>query len=168
MRSLTVVKDIEGNVKIAQFGNVWEEDEPNIYTNWCNYFKEYVQNKSKMDLLLKQLPKIKFFSPEEYIEFQKKIQKESKIAYKYDNEFLVVEIGVHILDRAPEFNKNTRLESYYKYVGDTMFASVIFEIDFNKGLATIKNLSNIVFSYRFSEAHEPPKIKTSQRGRPKK
>ena len=109
MRSLTIVKDIEGNVKIAQFGNVWEEDEPNVYTNWCNYFREYVHNKDKMDLLLKQLPKIKFFSPEEYIEFQKKIQKESKIAYKYDDEFLVSEIGVHILDRASKFNKNTSL-----------------------------------------------------------
>lgn len=170
MRSLTVVKDEEGNVKIAQFGSVFDcEETKNEYDLQSEYFRNWVENQDNLNLLKEKIKKIKFFTPEEYIEFSSKIRKNNKLAWDYDDKFLDANVGVHILDRTPEFNSKTRLTSYYKYIDDTMFASVIFEINFQKGVAQISINRRAQYVHQFAE---PKEIKEEdikpKRGRRKK
>lgn len=189
MRSLTVVKDEEGNVKIAQYGSTFEfKENGKIYEVESGYFKNWVENQNNLNLLKEKIKKIKFFSPEEYIKFSSKIKRNNKNAWDYDNNFLEASVGVHILDRVPEFNSKTRLTSYYKYVNDIMFTSILFEIDFQKGCAQIFINKKPQYKHQFAaskiiniEDNKPrrgrkKKIKEEQflnkpkgkRGRPKK
>ena len=160
MRSLTIVRDQDGAIKIAQFGNVWDqpsgwgESDPNAFPKACDFFTQYVDNRERLDLLEKKIQHIKFFSEQEYIEFNKKIRANNKSAWIYDDEFLDAQVGVYILDKADKFTARTRLTSYYKYVGDTMFASVTFEIDFSQGLARILNNGREIYRNQFRDARE--------------
>ena len=170
MRSLTVVKDEEGNVKIAQFGSFFDNEENrNKYDQDYDYFKNWVEKEENLNLLKEKIKKIKFFSSEEYIEFSSKIRRNNKSAWEYDDKFLDASIGVHLLDRTPEFNSKTRLTSYYKYVNDTMFASIIYEIDFQKGIAQVSINRRPQYTHQFAE---PKEIKDEnikpKRGRRKK
>ena len=171
MRSLTVVKDEEGNVKIAQYGSVFELGDENKYAYdvASDYFRNWVEKEENLSLLKEKIKKIKFFTPEEYIEFSSKIRRNHKVAWEYDDKFLDASVGVHILDRAPEFNSKIRLTSYYKYIGDTMFAPVIFEIDFQKGQAQISINRRPQYIHQFAE---PKEVKIEEvkpkRGRRKK
>lgn len=170
MRSLTIVKDEEGNVKIAQFGSFFDNEEnKNKYNQDYDYFKNWVEKEENLNLLKEKIKKIKFFSPEEYTEFSSRIRKNNKTAWEYDDKFLDANVGVHILDRTPEFNSKTRLTSYYKYIDDTIFASVIFEINFQKGVAQISINRRAQYVHQFAE---PKEIKEEdikpKRGRRKK
>lgn len=170
MRSLTVVKDEEGNVKIAQFGSVFDcEETKNEYDLQSEYFRNWVENQDNLDLLKEKIKKIKFFTSEEYIEFSSKIRKNNKAAWDYDDKFLDANVGVHILDRTSEFNARTRLTSYYKYIDDTMFASVIFEINFQKGFAQISINRRAQYVHQFAEPKEVKEENIKpKRGRRKK
>lgn len=170
MRSLTIVKDEEGNVKIAQFGSFFDNEENrNKYDQDYDYFKNWVEKEKNLNLLKEKIKKIKFFSSEEYIEFSSRIRRNNKSAWEYDDKFLDASIGVHLLDRTPEFNSKTRLTSYYKYVNDTMFASIIYEIDFQKGIAQVSINRRPQYTHQFAE---PKEIKDEnikpKRGRRKK
>lgn len=170
MRSLTIVKDEEGNVKIAQFGSFFDNEENrNKYDQDYDYFKNWVEKEENLNLLKEKIKKIKFFSSEEYIEFSSRIRRNNKSAWEYDDKFLDASIGVHLLDRTPEFNSKTRLTSYYKYVNDTMFASIIYEIDFQKGIAQVSINRRPQYTHQFAE---PKEIKDEnikpKRGRKKK
>lgn len=170
MRSLTIVKDEEGNVKIAQFGSFFDNEENrNKYDQDYDYFKNWVEKEENLNLLKEKIKKIKFFSSEEYIEFSSRIRRNNKSAWEYDDKFLDASIGVHLLDRTPEFNSKTRLTSYYKYVNDTMFASIIYEIDFQKGIAQVSINRRPQYTHQFAE---PKEIKDEnikpKRGRRKK
>ena len=160
MRSLTIVRDQDGAIKIAQFGNVWDqpggwgESDPDAFQKACDFFTQYADNREKLGLLEKKIQHIKFFSEQEYIEFNKKIRANNKTAWKYDEEFLDAQVGVYLLDKADRFTAKTRLTSYYKYVGDTMFASVIFEIDFSQGVARILNSGQEIYRNQFRDARE--------------
>lgn len=160
MRSLTVVRDGDGAIKIAQFGNVWDqpdswcESDPNAFQEACDFFTSYVDNRDKLALLEKKIAHIKFFSEQEYIDFAQKMRANNKAAWRYSAEFLDAGVGVYLLDKAEEFNAKTRLTSYYKYIGDTMFASVIFEIDFSQGFARILNGSREIYHNQFRDAKE--------------
>ena len=170
MRSLTIVKDEEGNIKIAQFGNFFDDEENrNKYDQDYDYFKNWVDKEENLNLLKEKIKKIKFFSPEEYIEFNSRIRKNNKTAWEYDDKFLDATVGIHLLDRVSEFNSKTRLTSYYKYVNDTIFASIIYEIDFQKGIAQVSINRRPQYTHQFAE---PKEIKDEnikpKRGRRKK
>lgn len=175
MRSITVVRDKQGNIKIAQFGSIWEGDNPNSCAGAVKFFKDFVSDKNNIELLIKQMSKIQFFTDSEWADYQKDLYERKKKAQDYWEEFLDADVGVYILSKIDKFNKNTRLISDYKNVGDTMFAPMVFEIDLHKGIASISYLSGNIFSFRVGEAqksvdspaaeNDPPKRK---RGRPKK
>ena len=69
LRTITVVKDEEGKVKIAQFGSCWEEDNPNCVNEQVDFFKEFVSSKEELSILKKGIGKISFFSDKEYIDY---------------------------------------------------------------------------------------------------
>lgn len=169
MRSLTVVKDEVGNVKIAQFGSVWDADFPNALDEHFNYFKNWVETPSNLELLKKKINLISFFSADERVKFNRKLEEDNNKTINYSNDFLDAEIGVHILDKASTFTSKTRLENYYKYIEDTMFASVIFEINFQKGIAQMRVNGIPQYTHKFAEEKENKVVEVKhRRGRPRK
>ena len=172
MRSLTVVKDLHGDVKIAQFGSVWDGDDPKAFQKACNFFREFVSQEENIKLLIKQTEKVKFFTDEEYKIHCKQLFERNVKATHYEEKYLSEDIGVYILSKVGSFTKDTRLVSDYKYVKDVLFAPVIFEIDLSTGIASIKERSATVFSMQVKEAEKEAGKKTEEpiakkrRGRP--
>lgn len=154
MRSLTVVRDKEGTIKIAQFGSLWDPDYPNAAAECVEYFERVAKDSCRLDVIEKKIEKIKFFDSQERINFLKRLQSGNKSAASYSEQFLESDIGVHILDKVEQFTAKTRLTSYYKYIGDTMFASYVFEIDFSQGVARILYMCREIFHHKFREGRE--------------
>ena len=161
MRSLTVVTDACGEVKIAQFGRFEETDEEKN----TQFFINYVTNDINLKNLQKNISKIRFFKEEEGNVFYNNLFKGVKYANEYYDKFLDSSIGVRILDRADAFSQKTRLTSYYKHVKDPMFASIIFEINFQSGVAKIIKKGAVKYEYTFSPSSDCLKKKG---GRPRK
>lgn len=146
LRTITVVKDEEGKVKIAQFGSCWEEDNPDCVNEQISFFKKFVSSTDSILTLRKNIGKIAFFSEQEYIEYNRGLGKGNKTETEYEEEFLDSSVGVYILGKASKFNSKTRLVSYYKYIDDVMFSSMRFFIDFQSNTAKIVSNRDEVFS----------------------
>lgn len=175
-RTITVVRDEEGKVKIAQFGSCWEEDNPNCVNEQISFFKNFVSSTDSILTLRKNIGKIAFFSEQEYVEYNRGLIKGNKTESGYAKEFMGSSVGVYILEKAKKFTTKTRLVSYYKYIDDAMFSSMRFFIDFQSNTAKIVSNRGEVFSCELpiekkkvvkkeeSITSEQPK----KRGRPKK
>ena len=174
MRSLTVVKDLQGDVKIAQYGSVWDEDDPRAFQKACNFFREFVSQEENIKLLIKQIKKVRFFTDEEYRIHCKQLFERNVKATHYEEKYLSEDIGVYILSKVESFTKDTRLVSDYKYVKDVLFAPIVFEVDLSTGIASIKERSAVVFSMQVKEAEKETEKKSEEpaakkrRGRPPK
>ena len=175
-RTVTVVKDEEGKVKIAQFGSCWEEDNPDCVNEQISFFKKFVSSTDSILTLRKNIGKIAFFSEQEYIEYNRGLRKGNKAETEYEEEFMDSSVGVYILEKASKFNSKTRLVSYYKYIDDVMFSSMRFFVDFQDNTAKIISNMNEVFSCelpierkKVAKKEEPiPAEQPKKRGRPKK
>lgn len=174
-RTITVVKDEEGKVKIAQFGSCWEEDNPDCVNEQISFFKNFVSSTDNILTLRKNIGKIAFFSEQEYAEYSRGLSKGNKAETEYEEEFMDSSVGVYILEKAKKFNTKTRLVSYYKYIDDVMFSSMRFFIDFQVNTAKIISNMNEVFSCelptekkKVAKKEEPiPAEQPKKRGRPK-
>ena len=151
MRTLTVVKDQDGNVKIAQFGNTEYEENPSTIDEIISYFKTFVEDKSNLNALEKKISNIKFFTEAEWISFQKDLFKGLKSALTYYANFIDSNVGHNILSLSSSFTTKTRLISYYKYLNDFMFAQVQLVIDFSNGEAFVKLSGENMYSFKFGE-----------------
>lgn len=174
-RTITVVKDEEGKVKIAQFGSCWEEDNPDCVNEQISFFKKFVSSTDSILTLRKNIGKIAFFSEQEYAEYSRGLSKGNKTETEYEEEFMDSSVGVYILGKASKFNSKTRLVSYYKYIDDVMFSSMRFFVDFQSNTAKIVSNRDEVFSCELPiekkkvvKREEPaPAEQPKKRGRPK-
>ena len=175
-RTITVVKDEEGKVKIAQFGSCWEEDNPNCVNEQISFFKNFASSTDSILTLRKNIGKIAFFSEQEYADYNRGLRKGNKTETEYEEEFMDSSVGVYILEKAKKFTAKTRLVSCYKHVDDAMFSSMRFFIDFQSNTAKIVSNRDEVFSCvlpiekKKVEKKEEPLIpeQPKKRGRPKK
>ena len=151
MRTLTVVKDQDGNVKIAQFGNTEYEENPSTIDEIISYFKAFVEDKSNLNALEKKISNIKFFTEAEWISFQKDLFKGLKSVLIYYANFIDSNVGHNILSLSSSFTTKTRLISYYKYLNDFMFAQDQLVIDFSNGEAFVKLSGENMYSFKFGE-----------------
>lgn len=176
LRTITVVKDEEGKVKIAQFGSCWEEDNPNCVNEQISFFKNFVSSTDSILTLRKNIGKIAFFSEQEYVEYNRGLIKGNKTESGYAKEFMGSSVGVYILEKAKKFTTKTRLVSCYKYIDDAMFSSMRFFVDFQSNTAKIVSNMGEVFSCELPierkkvvKREEPaPAEQPKKRGRPKK
>lgn len=174
-RTITVVKDEEGKVKIAQFGSCWEEDNPDCVNEQISFFKKFVSSTDSILTLRKNIGKIAFFSEQEYVDYSRGLSKGNKAETEYEEEFMDSSVGVYILGKASKFNSKTRLVSCYKYIDDVMFSSMRFFIDFQSNTAKIVSNRDEVFSCELPiekkkvvKREEPaPAEQPKKRGRPK-
>lgn len=175
-RTITVVKDEEGKVKIAQFGSCWEEDNPNCVNEQISFFKNFASSTDSILTLRKNIGKIAFFSEQEYADYNRGLRKGNKTETEYEEEFMDSSVGVYILEKAKKFTAKTRLVSCYKHIDDAMFSSMRFFIDFQSNTAKIVSNRDEVFSCvlpiekKKVEKKEEPLIpeQPKKRGRPKK
>lgn len=175
-RTITVVKDEEGKVKIAQFGSCWEEDNPNCVNEQISFFKNFASSTDSILTLRKNIGKIAFFSEQEYADYNRGLRKGNKTETEYEEEFMDSSVGVYILEKAKKFTAKTRLVSCYKHIDDAMFSSMRFFIDFQSNTAKIVSNRDEVFSCvlpiekKKIEKKEEPLIpeQPKKRGRPKK
>lgn len=154
MRSLTVVKDELGNVKVAQFGSIVGEDveESQLVEDACLLFKTFVSEAANISGLSQKIKQISFFQPAEYTKFFfSLIRQPTTSKLSYYNTFLDAEIGVKILERYLRFNSKTRLVSYYNYTRDIMFAPLYFEINYSTGQSLIRYQGNTIFQLKIGE-----------------
>lgn len=175
-RTITVVKDEEGKVKIAQFGSCWEEDNPNCVNEQISFFKNFVSSTDSILTLRKNIGKIAFFSEQEHVEYNRGLRKGNKTETEYAKEFMGNSVGVYILEKAKKFTTKTRLVSCYKYIDDAMFSSMRFFVDFQSNTAKIVSNRGEVFSCKLPiekkkvvKKEEPiTSEQPKKRGRPKK
>ena len=175
-RTITVAKDEEGKVKIAQFGSCWEEDNPNCVNEQISFFKNFVSSVDSILTLRKNIGKVSFFSEQEYSDYNRGLRKGNKTETEYEEEFMDSSVGVYILEKAKKFSTITRLVSCYKHVDDAMFSSMRFFIDFQSNTAKIVSNRDEVFSCelpiekkKVAKKEEPiPAEQPKKRGRPKK
>lgn len=175
-RTITVVRDEEGKVRISQFGSCWEEDNPNCVNEQISFFKNFVSSADRILTLRKNIGKIAFFSEQEYSDYNRGLRKGNKTETEYEEEFLDNSVGVYILEKAKKFTAKTRLVSCYKHIDDAMFSSMRFFIDFQSNTAKIVSNRDEVFSCELpiekkKVAKSQAPITTEQpkkRGRPKK
>lgn len=175
-RTITVVRDEEGKVKIAQFGSCWEEDNPNCVNEQISFFKNFVSSADRILTLRKNIGKIAFFSEQEYVEYNRGLIKGNKTETEYAKEFMGSSVGVYILEQAKKFTTKTRLVSCYKYIDDAMFSSMRFFVDFQSNTAKIVSNMGEVFSCELPiekkkvvKKEEPITSEhPKKRGRPKK
>ena len=135
MRTLTIVKDSDGKPKIAQFGSCCYQDDEQLLDEYESFFVSFIDDTKKVKLLQKKIESIKFFSEQEWIDFQKKLFKGNKTEVNYATTFLDESVGVYIIDKLNEFTEKTRLLSFNKYSNDFLFYDIKFEIDFNENCA---------------------------------
>lgn len=175
-RTITVVKDEEGKVKIAQFGSCWEEDNPNCVNEQIYFFKNFVSSTDSILTLRKNIGKIAFFSEQEYADYTRGLRKGNKTETEYEEEFMDSSVGVYILEKAKKFSAKTRLVSCYKHIDDAMFSSMRFFVDFQSNTARIVSNRDEVFSCvlpiekkKIVKKEEPiTSEQPKKRGRPKK
>ncbi len=175
-RTITVVKDEEGKVKISQFGSCWEEDNPNCVNEQISFFKNFVSSVDSILTLRKNIGKVSFFSEQEYSDYTRGLRKGNKTETEYEEEFMDNSVGVYILEKAKKFTAKTRLVSCYKHIDDAMFSSMRFFIDFQSNTAKIVSNRDEVFSCelpiekkKIVKKEEPITSEQSKkRGRPKK
>ena len=175
-RTITVVKDEEGKVKIAQFGSCWEEDNPNCVNEQISFFKNFVSSADSILTLRKNIGKIAFFSEQEYSDYNRGLRKGNKTETEYEEEFMDSSVGVYILEKAKKFTAKTRLVSCYKHIDDAMFSSMRFFIDFQSNTAKIVSNRDEVFfcslpidKKKVVKKEEPIIVEQpKKRGRPKK
>lgn len=128
MRYLLIIKNEKGDIKVAHFGRTDKSFEELVVEFTAFYSKE-----ENIKALKKGISHCKFFTEKDQGLFLKDIMSGKKTAaahfLKYcdpDTDFSELLASLCVVKR------EVKLYSYYRYVGDFMFADVLFEIDFAK------------------------------------
>lgn len=147
MRSITIIKDSDGKIKVAQFGNYRQcewSDEPvksssEIIGEFKDYFVSFMSNKHKVKKLKENIQYLSFYTTKDSGDFYKIFMSQKKSDIDYCNKWHEDTIGIHILDSIIDGKpEGVRLHDYSSRVSDFMFADIVFEIDFQKHFAEMR------------------------------
>ena len=134
MRSLTIVKNEKGEVKIAQFGRTDERDKQVE----IDQFMTFISDAKKLDGLKKAITYVSFWTEKTQGGFLKSLMAGNKTAVEHYEKYLDPEIGVGILDAVLGTKKEIKLYGYATKADDFMFCDIVFTIDFSKNKAYYK------------------------------
>jgi hypothetical protein len=136
-RNLTVVKNLEGTTKIAQYGQ-WDG-----YPEHSGIVAlEFLREKINRHNLLASLPVVEFIDDQEAEEIWEGFEHDSNDPTKYDLEYpgLTRNTGIDILSTVATANASKTLKTIdnSEFANDTLFCEGIYEIDFstNKFIST--------------------------------
>lgn len=145
MRSITIIKDSNGKIKVAQFGNYRQckwSDEPvksssAIIDELKDYFVSFMSNKHKVKKLQENIQYLSFYTSKDGGDLYKIFMSHKKSDIDYCNKWYEDTIGVHILDNIIDGKpEGVRLHDYSaRLSSDFMFVDIIFEVDFQKHFA---------------------------------
>ena len=141
MRLLVIVKDLEGKIKVAQFGCIRAYDESTSATELeeatIHQFLSFVNNKHSVETLCKVLPYISFFNKEDSCVYNI-LMSNKKSDKDYYLRWLDDSIGIEILNNLLECNHDIKLIDYSKYYNDCLFSDICFEINYKTNLYKIR------------------------------
>ena len=158
MRYLVIVKDSDGKVKLAQFGNdlqcEWQEEplksNAQLLYEYSSYFLSFVKDSTKRKKLEENIRYLSFYTSSDMPEFYKKSKSEKKADKDYIDKWFDDRTSIFILDTIIEKKpENVKLFDYSKYTTDTMFADTVFEVDFQHQIATVFVKNNPVERFDF-------------------
>lgn len=141
MRSVTIVKDAKGVVKVGQFGNYIQIDwldEPDKTDNelleeYRQYIIEFFRDEKKVKKLQENIAHLSFYTSKDMSDFNAMYNSNRKADVEYCNTWLDMYTGIRILDTIVSHSTSkVKLEDYSTKAIDPMFAEVIFDIDFQK------------------------------------
>lgn len=141
MRSVTIVKDSKGVVKVGQFGNYIQIDwldEPDktdgeLLEEYKQYIIDFFCDEKKVKKLQENIAHLSFYTSKDMDNFNAMYSSNKKADVEYCNTWLDMYTGIRILDTIINHStNNVKLEDYSTKAADPMFAEVIFDIDFQK------------------------------------
>lgn len=144
MKSLTIIKDEEGKIKVANFGNYRQcdwSDEPvksgsQLIDEFRNYLVKFTLDKIKMKKLLDSIKNVSFYTSKDSGEFYKMFQSNRKQDIEIYDKFFDDMVGIYVLDNLINTNtKGLKLHDYSTRMNDSMFVDLVFVIDFQKRCA---------------------------------
>ena len=131
MRSLTVVKNENGDVKIAQFGRTDECDK----AVEIDQFTAFIFDPKKVSRLKKAITYARFWTEKDQGQYLKSLMAGNKTAVEHYEKYLDPEIGVGILETILNVKNEVKLYGYASKVNDFMFTDIVFVVDFSKNKA---------------------------------
>lgn len=146
MRSLTVIKDEEGKIKVTSFGNyrqcAWA-DEPikpdsQLIDEFRDYLVKFTLDKCKMKKLSNNVKNVGFYAAKDSSDFYRFFMSNRKQDIEIRNKFFDDRVGIYVLDNL--INTNTtglKLHNYTSRMSDPMFVDILFIIDFQQRYAEI-------------------------------
>lgn len=141
MRSLTIIKDEEGKIKVANFGNYRQcdwLDEPvksgsQLIDEFRDYLVKFTLDKTKMKKLLDSIKNVSFYTSKDSGEFYRMFHSTRKQDIETYDKFFDDMVGIYVLDNL--INTNTgglKLHDYSARLTDGMFVDLVFIVDFQK------------------------------------
>ena len=134
MRSLTVVKNEKGDVKIAQFGRTDECDK----AVEIDQFTAFIFDPKKVSRLKKAITYARFWTEKDQGQYLKSLMAGNRTAVEHYEKYLDPEIGVGILETILNVKNEVKLYGYASKVNDFMFTDIVFVVDFSKNKAYYK------------------------------
>lgn len=141
LRSLIVIKNEEGKIKVANFGNYRQcdwSDEPvksssQLIDEFRDYLVKFTLDKIKMKKLLDSIKNVSFYTSKDSGEFYRMFHSNRKRDIETCDKFFDDMVGIYVLDNLINTNtKGLKLHDYSTRMNDSVFVDLIFIIDFKK------------------------------------
>jgi hypothetical protein len=142
-RNLTVVKDLQGTTKIAQYGQ-WDG-----YPSYSGIQAlSFLRGKTNVDNLLAKLDNVEFVSDEEVDQLYKQFETTDWENKEFLNAYpgLHRDTGVLILGIVANSNSLIKTVDNTEFANDSLFCEGIYEVDFSTNKFT-SNFNDIVAMY---------------------
>jgi hypothetical protein len=142
-RNLTVVKDLQGTTKIAQYGQ-WDG-----YPSYSGIQAlSFLRGKTNVDNLLAKLDNVEFVSDEEVDQLYKQFETTDWENKEFLNAYpgLHRDTGVLILGIVANSNSLIKTVDNTEFANDSLFCEGIYEVDFSTNKFT-SNYNDIVAMY---------------------
>lgn len=128
MRYLLVIKNEKGDIKVAHFGRTDKS-----FEELAVEFTTFYSKEENIKALKKSISHCRFFTEKDQGLFLKDIMSGKKTAMEHFLKYCDPDADFsELLTSFCTVKREVKLYSYYKYVGDFMFADALFEIDFAK------------------------------------
>jgi hypothetical protein len=142
-RNLTVVKDLQGTTKIAQYGQ-WDG-----YPSYSGIQAlSFLRGKTNVDNLLAKLDNVEFVSDEEVDQLYKQFETTDWENKEFLNAYpgLHRDTGILILGIVANSNSTIKTVDNTEFANDSLFCEGIYEVDFSTNKFT-SNFNDIVAMY---------------------
>ena len=128
MRYLLIIKNEKGETRVAHFGRTDKSFEELVVE-----FTTFYSSEVNLKALKKSISHCKFFTDKDQGLFLKDLMSGKKTAMDHFLKYCDPDVDfAELLTSLCGVKREVKLYSYYKYVGDFMFADALFEIDFAK------------------------------------